>query len=135
MGIEYEHWIFSSTSILMNYKTEKIPLTHTCIYLIGLRYNVHLQKAFMSNHLWRATVSTLSHYVIVVPLSCGNVVVRRIRIQYHDRGTRCAHNCGVWVRETFGQRELTECQRWYRAIACTTTCKDARHCATSISVC
>lgn len=60
----------------MNYKTEKIPLTRTCIHLIGLRYNVHLQDTFLPNHLGHDTVLPLSHYVIFVPLSCGSVVQR-----------------------------------------------------------
>lgn len=57
----------------MNCKTEKIPLTRTCIDLIGSRYIEQLHDVCVSNHLSHATVSTLSHYVIVVPLSCGSV--------------------------------------------------------------
>lgn len=58
----------------MNCKTEKIPLTRACIDLIGSRYIEQLHDVCVSNHLSHATVSTLSHYVIVVPLSCGSVV-------------------------------------------------------------
>ena len=58
----------------MNCETEKISLTRTCIDLIGSRYIEQLHDVCVSNHLSHATVSTLSHYVIVVPLSCGSVV-------------------------------------------------------------
>ena len=39
----------------MNYNTEKIPLTRTCIDLIGSQYNVQLLDVCVSNHLSHAT--------------------------------------------------------------------------------
>ena len=58
----------------MNYNTEKISLTRTCIDLIGSQYNVQLLDVCVSNHLSHATPSTLSYYVIVMPCTavvCG----------------------------------------------------------------
>ena len=56
----------------MNYNTEKISLTRTCIDLIGSQYNVQLLDVCVSNHLTHAILSTLSYYVIVMP--CTAVV-------------------------------------------------------------
>ena len=58
----------------MNYNTEKISLTRTCIDLIGSQYNVQLLDVCVSNHLSHVTPSTPSYYVIVMPCTavvCG----------------------------------------------------------------
>ena len=60
----------------MNYNTEKISLTRTCIDPIGSLYNMQLLDVCVSNHLSHATLSTLSYYVIVMPLYCGSDVLQ-----------------------------------------------------------
>lgn len=62
----------------MNYNTEKISLTRTCIDLIGSQYNVQLLDVCVSNHLSHATLSTLSYYVIVMPCTAEVMCCRAV---------------------------------------------------------
>ena len=50
-------------------------MTRTCIDPIGSLYNMQLLDVCVSNHLTHAILSTLSYYVIAMPLSCGSVCV------------------------------------------------------------
>ena len=69
-----------SVGIFFNMKPNELQhgenlMTRTCIDPIGPLYNMQLLDVCVSNHLTHAILSTLSYYVIAMPLSCGSVCV------------------------------------------------------------